>query len=383
MKNYTFQRKAQEPKKRTIIEAKKNDELKKHQILLNIISNGRLVMKLHMDRNIIYKFSANLFFVIYTFLFSLSFAQMMEQPKALKSFLLPEKTTVSENISYATGVNGEAVTLDLYKPKNSFHEKLPVVIYIHGGGWTEGDKAIPENSYLENTIIKLVEKKYAVISINYTLINENVHFPKPIEDCKDAIRWVRKNAAKYNFDTNNIGLFGCSAGGHLSLLAAYTNDNEFVGNPELSQYSAKVNYVVDQFGPTDLNKLLFTSVGKLPGAVLGLNAKQAIEIRKKIIGEISGFDINMDKRKTVDYFKTISAISYVRNAVPTLIQHGNGDEIVPVKQSKELHNKLDKLNIQSFLTVVEGGVHGFRTTDQKSLDKIVDEVVRFIVSQKK
>jgi acetyl esterase/lipase len=80
----------------------------------------------------------------------------------------------------------------------------------------------------------LVEKNYAVISIDYTLVSETVHFPLPVQDTKDVVRWVRKNAEKYNFDTNNIGYFGASSGAHLSMLAAYTNDNEYVENPELS-----------------------------------------------------------------------------------------------------------------------------------------------------
>jgi acetyl esterase/lipase len=103
---------------------------------------------------------------------------------------------------------------------------------VHGGGWIEGDKVIHADDYVETTIKKLLPKQYAVISINYTLLNETTHFPLPLEDTKDAVRWVRQNAEKYNLDTNNIGLFGASAGAHLSLMAAYTPDNTFIGSPD-------------------------------------------------------------------------------------------------------------------------------------------------------
>ncbi|MBT2620608.1 alpha/beta hydrolase [Chryseobacterium sp. ISL-6] len=325
----------------------------------------------------------NLFFVLCLFLFSLSFAQNIEQTKVSKSILLPKKTLALENIIYKTEINGKSIALDLYRPHNSLSEKLPVVVYIHGGGWVEGDKAIQANSYIENAILKLVEKKYAVISIDYRLVSETVHFPKPIEDCKDVIRWVRKNAVKYHFDINNIGLFGTSAGAHLALLSAYTNDNDFVGSLELARYSAKVNYVVDQFGPTDINKLLLTRIGEFPIGIMDVFSKQTVNLREKLINGISGFNINKDKRKIVSYFKTISPINYIDNAVPTLIQQGNSDKIVPFKQSKKLHRKLNKLKIQNYFTIVENGVHGFKTTDQNRLDEIVEELVNFIVSQKK
>ncbi|MDR6405976.1 MULTISPECIES: alpha/beta hydrolase [Chryseobacterium] len=335
------------------------------------------------NHSIIYRFSINLFFVLFLGLFNLSYSQNQIEPEAQKSVLLPERTMFSENIIYKTDQQGKSILLDLYKPKKASSEKLPVVIYVHGGGWVQGDKIIRADSYIENTILKLIEKNYAVISIDYTLVSETVHFPSPIEDTKDAVKWVRKNADKYNFDQNNIGLFGASAGAHLSMLAAYTNDNEFVGNPELSPYSAKVNYVISNFGPTDLNKLLHTRAGKIPVFFIGLFAKNIVDLREKIVTGMSGYDIKKDKRKVIEYFKTISPLTYVDNGIPTLIVQGDKDKVVPMKQSKKLHRKLKKENIQNSLTIVEDGLHGFRSTDKEHLDRITDEMVNFVVSQKK
>ncbi|KIC64733.1 alpha/beta hydrolase [Chryseobacterium taiwanense] len=335
-----------------------------------------------LNHNIIYRFFTNLFFISLLGLFNLTFSQNQIQKQSPKSILLPEKAKVYENIAYKIN-NEKPILLDIYTPKNTSSEKLPVLIYVHGGGWVAGDKTIHADTYIENTILKLVEKNYAVISIEYTLVSETVHFPLPIQDTKDAIRWVRKNAEKYNFDTNNIGIFGASAGSHLTMLAAYTNDNEFVGNPELSGYSAKVNYVVNNFGPADMNKLLHTRAGKIPVFFINLFAKNIVELRSKIVLGISGYDIKKDKRKIVEYFKTISPVSYVNNGVPTLILQGNKDKIVPIQQSKKLNKELKKENIASTLMIVEDGTHGFGTTDKAYLEKLSNEMVDFIVAHKK
>lgn len=332
----------------------------------------------------IYRFYRNLFFVLFLNVFTLSFSQLPFEPKTGKSILLPEKTNVSENVIYKTDQKGNPMLLDIYTPKDVSTEKLPVVIYVFGGGWVKGDKTIRSETYIEDMFLKLVEKKYAVIAINYTLLNEDIHFPLPLQDTKDAVRWVRKNAEKYNFDTNNIGFFGASSGAHLSMLAAYTKDNEFIGSPELSNYSAKVNYVVDNFGPTELNTLLHTRTGKIPVFFIGLIfSKKIVTLRENLIDGISGYDIKKDKRKVVEYFKTVSPVSYAESAVPTLIVQGDKDKIVPLQQSKKLSKKLEKANIKNSLIIVKDGIHGFGTTDKTYLHQIDDEMVNFIISQKK
>lgn len=340
-------------------------------------------MKFSTRNTLFSRFMINLFFVFSLSIFSISYSQDLPETKNPPSTLLPEKTLFSQNITYKTNSLGTPVSLDLYKPKASSSEKRPVVIYVHGGAWAKGDKTVRANNYIENFILKLVEKNFAVISIEYTLVSDKVHFPLPIEDTKDAVRWVRKNAEKYNFDANNIGYFGVSSGAHLSLLAAYTNDNEYTGSPELSAYSAKVNYVVDNFGPTDLNKLLHTRLGKVPVSIVGLFFKPIVEIREKLVFGISGYSIKTEKRKAVDYLETVSPVNDTEDGVPTFILHGNKDKVAPLKHSKKLVKKLNKNNIENKLIVVKDGNHGFGTTDKAYLEQLTDEMVNFIISHQK
>ncbi|NIF07459.1 alpha/beta hydrolase [Chryseobacterium sp. Tr-659] len=344
-------------------------------------------MKTHINDISNYRFLTNLFFILFlsfsSLFFSQNFSQVPVKTPPVKSSLLPEIASVSENIVYKTDKKGNPIALDLYMPKNTTSDQLPVLIYVHGGGWVEGDKTVHADDYLETTIVKLIAKQYAVISINYTLLNENTHFPLPVEDTKDAIRWVRKNAEKYHFDSGNIGLFGASAGAHLSLLAAYTPDNTYIGSPELSSYSAKVNYVIDHYGPADLNQLFHTRLGTIPVSIIRLMSKKIVTLQQELVKGLSGYNIRKDQDMAIDYLKTISPVYFVSDGVPTLIMQGNKDKVVPLNQSKKLYRKLKRAKVQTSLVIVDNGVHGFGTTDKAYLDKITDEMVDFIVSQKK
>lgn len=335
----------------------------------------------------IYRFFTNLFFVLFlsisNLFFSQNFSQIPVKAPPVKSTLLPEIATVSEDIVYKTNRKGKPLALDLYIPKNAATGKLPVLIYVHGGGWIEGDKVVHADNYLETTIQKLMARQYAVISINYTLLSDSIHFPLPLEDTKDAVRWVRKNADKYNLDTNNIGLFGASAGAHLSLLAAYTPDNTYLGSPELSSYSAKVNYVIDHYGPADLNKLFHTRLGTIPVGMIGLMSKKIVGLQENLVKGISGYDIRKDQDRSIEYLKTLSPVYFVSGGVPTLIMQGDKDKIVPLSQSKKLHRKLNRAKVQNSLVVIDGGVHGFGTTDKTVLDQMTDQMVDFIIAQKR
>lgn len=334
-------------------------------------------------QNILYRFFLNLFFIFFLTSFTPVFSQELPEQKLPPSTLLPERTALTKNIVYKTNSLGKSVSLDLYRPKNQTAEKLPVVVYVHGGAWAKGDQVVRADNYIERFILKLVEKNYAVISIDYTLVSETVHFPVPIEDTKDAVRWVRKNAAQYHFDPDNIGFFGASSGAHMSLLAAYTPDSEYMGSPELSSYSAKVNYVVDNFGPTDLNKLLHTRLGKVPVTIVGWFFKPIVEIREKLVYGISGYDINKEKRKAIDYLETVSPINDTEGGIPTFILHGDKDKVAPLKHSKKLVRKLKKQNVEATLVVVKDGVHGFGKTDRVYMDQLTDEMVQFIAAHKK
>src|SRR5262245_16777171 len=127
---------------------------------------------------------------------------------------LPEGTKVERNLEDVKDGH-ERNRLDLYLPMKT-DNPLPVIIWIHGGGWRAGSKD-------RCPITALSAKGYAVASINYRFL-VHADFPAQIEDCKAAVRWLRANAKTYNLDPDHIGVMGASAGGHLASLLGVAGD---------------------------------------------------------------------------------------------------------------------------------------------------------------
>jgi acetyl esterase/lipase len=136
----------------------------------------------------------------------------------------------------------KSLLLDLYLPEKSRHS-LPLIIWIHGGAWTGGDKA-------DCPARRLLQRGYAVASINYRLSNEAI-FPAQIEDCKAAIRWLRAHAKQYGLDADHFGAWGSSAGGHLVALLGTTGDLKQFDKGDNLDFSSRVQAVCDFYGPTD------------------------------------------------------------------------------------------------------------------------------------
>ncbi|MEX2261351.1 MAG: alpha/beta hydrolase [Bryobacteraceae bacterium] len=162
----------------------------------------------------------------------------------LSAFRQPHRVTpVARNIEYAG------------TPENR-GARLPVVVWVHGGGWRAGSKDKPR-------CLSLVREGYAIVAINYRLSGEAT-FPSQIYDVKAAIRWVRANAKQYGFDPERIAVFGASAGGHLAALAGTSGGvKELEGSLGNAEESSRVQAVVDWFGPTD-----FLQMGKHLNAAL-------------------------------------------------------------------------------------------------------------------
>jgi len=266
--------------------------------------------------------------------------------------------------------------LDIYRPEKS-NKKFPVLIFLHGGGWIGGDKAFPEKYYMNDFILKFVQNGYAVVSVNYTLLDKNTQFPKPVEDCKEAVRWIRANADKYNFDEKNIGIWGASAGAQIGMLTAYSNDDQFLGNSSLPNYSSKVNYFIDYFGPSDLNKLLRTEEAGFKIFIFKLIFPKIYKMRNDMIFGFTTKDIKEQKQEAIDNLKVYSPVTYINgNSVPTLMIHGNKDRIVPFSQSEILKKKLDENNVKNELIPIDKGDHGLNEDADHQL--MLDKTLEFV-----
>jgi acetyl esterase/lipase len=244
---------------------------------------------------------------------------------------LPEGTTVHRDLAYGPH---ERNTLDLYLPKSD--KPLPLVVWIHGGGWERGSKNNTGPS------MDLLKEGYAVASVNYRL-SQHAVFPAQIEDCKGAIRWLRKNAGKYNFDPDHVGAWGMSAGGHLVALLGTTDDTNFAPSDDNKNISSKVQAVCDWFGPAD-----FLHWGTV-------TASDPLAQNPSALSRLLG-GLIPDK---MDLAKQASPVTYVgKSNAPFLIYHGDHDFLVPLQQSEELNDLLKKAGVESTLHVVKNGSHG-------------------------
>ena len=143
-----------------------------------------------------------------------------------------------ENIIY-NKIGQRALVLDLYMPKEIASKPWPVVIMVHGGGWSGGS-----HRYMRPLAMSLAAKGFACISVEYRLAGE-ASFPAAAWDVKAAVRWVRKSAKQYNFDTDFITVTGGSAGGNIAgLVGVTTGDKRFEGDGEHRDFSSKVHGII-------------------------------------------------------------------------------------------------------------------------------------------
>jgi acetyl esterase/lipase len=250
---------------------------------------------------------------------------------------LADKIAVESDVEY--GKAGErSLKLDVIRPKQENPEPRPCIVWIHGGGWQNGNK----NSGTVRLGGLVSSGNYVGVSVGYRL-TDVASWPAQIHDCKAAIRWVRANSKKYNINSDKIGVWGSSAGGHLvSLLGTSGDVAEVEGENGTPGVSSRVTCVVDFCGPSD-----FLAFGKSnprlndPGS----------PVFKLLGGPLA------DKQ---DEAQQASPVTYVtKDDPPFLIMHGTADKTVHISQAERLHAKAKEAGINVTFVKIEGGSHGF------------------------
>ena len=246
---------------------------------------------------------------------------------------IPNGTIIMKDIAYVKNAH-ERQKLDLFLPPNP-GEKIPLLVWFHGGGWEGGDKA---NCAFQ----QFVGQNYAVASVNYRLSQDAI-FPAQICDCKSAIRWLRAHADEFGFDSERIGVGGDSAGGHLVALLGATGHTRIFDEGEYLEQTSRVQVVCDFFGPTDFEhfdyeKTIFS------------------DVKNSCFARLIGGDPN--EMKSV--LPMLSPRKFVTSThAPIIIIHGNKDDLVPLNQSQMYLETLAQAGVESTLLVVDGAGHGF------------------------
>jgi acetyl esterase/lipase len=218
--------------------------------------------------------------------------------------------------------------LDLFVPAGP--GPFPLVVNIHGGGWHVGGKQgglVDCKPYLSHGIA------YATLGYRWV---QDAHFPAQIEDCNDAIGWLRAHATPYHLDPNEIGLFGHSAGAHLCALIAATGDGATFKNPQ------NVQAVVCISGPFDLER----DRGQWPKSMFMWNARDPM------------FPFFPTGAYDPAFARYASPETYIHPGMPPfLILHGGADTIVPLGQAEIFAGDLKKAGVDVTFRVGAGKSH--------------------------
>ena len=189
-----------------------------------------------------------------------------------------DHSAVLRDIVYEN-VGGRQERLDLYLPHGTPPAGgWPVLMAIHGGGWRKFSK----DEYGPSVAGMVVPKGIAVVAMNYTLSAPGApSWPANFEDVRNAVRWARASAGAFDLDPDHFAAIGESAGGHLAALLGTNPDGPITagGDPSAGDVygsvSARVQAVVDFYGPTDLAALERESARRRPAVVQFLGGTPA------------------------------------------------------------------------------------------------------------
>jgi acetyl esterase/lipase len=240
--------------------------------------------------------------------------------------LSAQEVRLEKDVAYLG--EGRKELMDIYRPSTPKPGGYPAILVIHGGGWVGGKRDAAREMQMGDVFAKA---GFVAASIDYKLTEgDTPSWPQNLYDCKTAVRFLRKNAAKYDINPDRMGVIGGSAGGHLSLLVAYTGANPKLDPPgPYGEYSTKVHAVVDLYG-----------VPLMDAHHTGRNMLK-----------------NLASEET---YRAASPVTYVsRDSPPTLILHGTADKTVPIAWSDEFEKLLQQRGTTYIYKRVEGAPHTF------------------------
>lgn len=272
----------------------------------------------------------------------------------LKTDTIPVKPVkLPEGFGYTARINTVYVThgdwqgrMDLYipgKPTSTAAKKAspgqgpaPVLINIHGGAWTHGNKES------QGGFSAFLKRGFLIANVEYRM-SPVAKAPAAIEDVRSALLYLVKHAADLNIDPERIVVMGSSAGGHLALMAGLLgSDNQSFDQQPLLQAPFKIAAIIDKYGPTDLSIV------------------SSLDHIKK-----SAYSWLGDGIKDAAFLRSVSPLYYVnRQSPPVFIVHGDADPTVPYHQSELLHNKLEEAGVPNQFVTIPGGQHGKFTQEQ-------------------
>ncbi len=241
----------------------------------------------------------------------------------------PDGVRITPDVVYGHK-DGMALTFDVLQPQNP---NGAAVLYMVSGGWVS--RWSPPEQLASRTFAGLLEEGFTVLPIRHGS-SPRYKVPEAEADVRRALRYVQMHADELGVDPDRIGVFGGSAGGHLSLMLGLASHDEGRDGDELRSPN-RVAAVVAYYPPVDLQPLTGPS----------------------------------DRFPALDFPQTqaaaISPILFVsRDDPPTLLIHGDADALVNVSNSERIYEALQTEGVESKLIIIPGGDHGFRRAEDRA-----------------
>lgn len=257
-----------------------------------------------------------------------------------------------QGLTYARRPGYRPLTLDLYlRPRSgTAHAKLPLVIYIHGGGWQGGSpKLSGAMSDFPSVLASLASRGYVVASLSYRFSSE-AKFPAAATDIRAGIRWLKDHSDQYGIDVGRTGVWGASAGGQLAALAATAcTDASFNEAQNEAGPSPCVQAAVIWYGVLDFSTIT-QQADKVPGAQ---------PHRGPGSGE-SRYLGCLITQCPADRLALASPIAHVDSKdPPMLLIAGTEDQTVPPDQSRTMAAALEAAHVPHELILIPGVNHSF------------------------
>jgi len=269
---------------------------------------------------------------------------------------IPKDMKVEDNVVYKT-VNGQDLKLTVFFPKIKKFDKAPLLVYIHGGGWSHGNRFVVEMSGGVDVVRQLNDAGVVCVSIEYRLINDkDIHAIDSESDCRDAIHFMVKNAARFGIDPDRIATMGGSAGGHLSLVTALGDDKDYPCDPDLAKFPGKVLAEVADFPLVSLVD---------PELFKGSNFK-----RPRPLQGLLGVPLAQHQ----DEAKKLSPLLLLKPSSPVImIAHGDHDHVLNVSNAYALAKACKEKGVPVELLIVKNADHSFTG---ENIDPPLDEISR-------
>ena len=244
--------------------------------------------------------------------------------------------------------DGMALTFDVFKPKKQRHGAA--VIFMVSGGWVS--RYTPPESFLNPNTTSSSPRFQELLSNGFTVIalrhgsSPKYLIPEIVGDVRRGVRFIRHNAKRWDIDPNRLGVYGGSAGGHLSLMIGLASDNgDLAASEDFMKQSSRVQAVVAYFPPVDLRQL-----------VRGLNPPRTGTVLDRFPA------LNFEKEKAAEFSPIVFVTS---DDPPTLLIHGDQDPLVNISNSQIIFDALKKSNVKTDFITIAGASHGFRGEDAK------------------